>query len=202
MFALPPSPASKASPHDPRHRTRPLFSDYRLRKPWTLDRIKSKAVIEESGCWVKRRMVSNRYSSFALFGKCQLAHRVSWQVVNGPIPDGFCVCHRCNNKRCFNPEHLYLGTHAENMRDAGKDGLMSCPREPRSVTLVNAMKTHCIHGHEFSLENTRFTLDNKRRCRPCSREHSQRARDRQKRIVHLKNATPTPEFRPRAGKEL
>ena len=48
------------------------------------------------------------------------AHRVSWQLHHGPIPDGLWVLHHCDVGHCVRPDHLYLGTHAENVRDALK----------------------------------------------------------------------------------
>lgn len=56
------------------------------------------------------------------------AHRVSWELANGPIPPGQCVLHRCDVPRCVNPDHLFLGTHRQNMEDAARKGRLRVPR--------------------------------------------------------------------------
>ena len=68
--------------------------------------------------WQSETQMVNGYGSFQFQGKRYYAHRISWELHNGqPIPDGYHVCHKCDNPRCANPHHLFIGTNLENIKD-------------------------------------------------------------------------------------
>ena len=92
--------------------------------------IQESSTIDDNGCWLwNKHIAPNGYGTMRYAGGTNTgAHRVSFMVFNGEIPDGMVVRHHptlCNNKRCVNPEHLIVGTHQENIHDKILAGTMN-----------------------------------------------------------------------------
>ena len=90
------------------------------------ERLKARLVERPSGCleYAGARSSRNygRISDRRQQGGWSFAHRVAWELANGPIPDGMCICHHCDNPPCCNVDHLFLGTKQDNSRDMQAKG--------------------------------------------------------------------------------
>lgn len=80
-----------------------------------------------TGCWLWLGRAQKGYGYVSRDGKNLRAHRLSFEAYKGAIPDGYYVCHKCDTPACVNPDHLFLGTPGDNMRDMSRKGRGTYP---------------------------------------------------------------------------
>lgn len=94
------------------------------------------------------------------------AHRTAWELTYGAIPPGLFVCHHCDNRRCVNPKHLFVGSSYQNTHDM--------LAKNRGQANKNSAKTHCPKGHPYAGSNLirlkSYTGNGRRDCRACRLE--------------------------------
>ncbi len=159
-----------------------VFMDYK--KDWFLplnDRFKRRFKVVENGCWEWQGFTNdNGYGKIVSNKKCLFAHRVSYEIYNGPIPDKLLVCHSCDNPICVNPKHLFLGTHKDNSQDASKKGRLKKVDHPNTFTFKNGCRcAECVafmkNRNKIKTANT--TEERKRKYHENREEMLQRGRE-------------------------
>jgi hypothetical protein len=89
-------------------------------------------VIDEDDCWEwLAGKAKTGYGRMRGASIGEWAHRISWEIHYGPIENGLCVLHKCDNPGCVNPRHLFLGTRADNRRDAIEKGRLPISRRKK-----------------------------------------------------------------------
>lgn len=138
-----------------------------------LPRFWARVQSQPNGCWRWTgaiRHPKKGYGTFSWNGKNVSAHRASFELFKGPIPDGLQIDHLCRNGWCVNPAHLEAVTARVNIYRSEGSG-------PK-----NAAKTHCVRGHPYDEANTRY-YDGSRYCRTCHRDRVRAADQRDRAAV-------------------
>jgi hypothetical protein len=86
-------------------------------------RVFGRIAFDGNGCWVHtNERTAKGYARLDIGDKHHKAHRLAWELLHGPIPEGMVVCHRCDNPPCVRPDHLWLGSIADNNADMAAKG--------------------------------------------------------------------------------
>lgn len=109
-------------------------------------------------CWLWKGYVqSSGYGQMYIEGKRILAHRASWSAANGDIPEGMLVCHKCDTPRCVNPDHLFLGTHKNNMDDCMNKNRAFIQNEGRDFSFTRKPRVKKLTQHD--VESIRASVE-------------------------------------------
>ena len=177
--------AARALWADPQWRAK---TTARLRATWANQEYRAKRVVVRdldwlmarvipvpfSGCWIWTEGLASGYGRYG--ARTSMAHRLAYELVKGPIPDGLHIDHLCRVPSCVNPDHLEAVTRSVNSKRGLSPGIIR--KAAKKASLLRAQKTHCAHGHEFSAGNTRITKDGRRSCRLCSLERGRKYKQR------------------------
>ncbi len=125
----------------------------------TSSRFWEKVKIDFAGCWLWTGATNeNGYGKIGVVGKTVRAHRLAWELHYGPIPAGLNVLHKCDNPACVRPQHLFLGTKADNSADMATKGRAAKKLTPAAVMEIRAQ--HAA-GQSTTSIATRFGVSRK-----------------------------------------
>lgn len=125
-----------------------------------MERLMEKVIVDPAGCWLFTGARASGYGRIGMGGHSggvAPAHRVVYEALVGPIPEGLDLDHLCRVRHCVNPEHLEPVTRRENLMRG------------ETIPSQHAAKTHCVNGHLLEAENVRLTKEGARRCKSCER---------------------------------
>lgn len=154
---------------------------------WVVMALWSRVAVTDAGCWEwQGHRNEHGYGRVSVGGRRMYAHRLAYLATHFVIPEGLVVMHRCDNPPCVNPDHLAIGTYADNTADMiakGRSRLGQNIENPFDVGAVNRAKTHCPAGHAYAVNAYLHARKDRpgrveRICLECVREFKRRRRAR------------------------